>query len=1513
MNNNKIKKPTKRERKQQNRKKGLLFSCAVLSSCFVLSSVASASDIEVYQPAVGNKKRIMLMVDQSRSMGGAGLLGLVKDYPICVGSGTTDILGDLSQLGLGIKLLGKSDLAEITKEAADLANDIALKGLLGDGKGGGILDSVAEIKTDQPSIEYPFKRHGCTVVTTPLVIENLDKLLNGVLGVGTGLSAEQYIRETCDPMIDISLLKPITGSSTVGVYRCYDKNSRVRMALTDILKGNDGDASKGLPAIEQLPDTAMVGLSVSPYNHTANDRAGAIVFEPKPLDQEYLNAAGVKKTHRQHIIDYIASPAMDSKGEFNISTLVTQVIPKLVTGLVTDVVNALVGTVKGVLGGDLGAALNQLLEMHNTNNAINDVLVMLGLGGNSPLASTYAETGAYLQGNTTKGTAARQMYRIESLGSALGILDLFETHYECLAWAVDGKCTQWDKKYWQLLGLLGLKIGFGDKVNSKANQLKKVNINLVNALGLAQVGHSEFYYEYHPSVDAKYSGFRDSASNSTTTNTLVKNADFYQAPSTAPQCDANGLMVITGSVPSIAPTLSDALLAPLSTTDSTQASIERLMGRSLSNTAPLAIQYKDGGNAARKEWNFQCNSTDLVSTRKGNSDFATWQCIGAYARDIRALQKNPIKTAVVGLDRSFLQLPSYIAGQSSATDTVGLTQINSTAVSKDQLLTGIVPKVLRDTLGNVGGLLDIALKDSIIGSALTNSVVNLLDQLLPPSSDDIKNMARWGVIGGGGWYNAANSHNIAQSIKNFHDGLGVEAGDPIGLQALPSDPLTPYRMSNEVYKSMFEPTEKASWFGNFKKYGLETNNSINKLKDSWDAAAKEYDVKDWNKGGLLKQLQDLPTKTNDDDPENPAVTERSLFTNRGCVSTASASEFTEVGQLKKINNKYLDEVCGTGPTAKKDGNGHFLMNLLGYNVSNDAITDDLTEENRTNWRVGMNLHSIPIKLTQDAVFNADNSIKERNDYMLFGTTQGVLHVVKANTGEETFAFIPNEMLENPKQQDAFTTPVTGHIRFPDNMAYGIDGAWTLDSEYVYGMKEVSSGSTSSEVIATVSEITKDGKVLAKGKQIVYGGLRMGGRSYYSLDLSNINQPKLKFRIDPISGKVYSKDNPEGKSFDAIKNMGQSWSKPTITTVMYKSTPRRVMLVGGGYNKGYENRDYNPQNNTEGAGVYMFDADNGDLLWHASGDNQSTSCGTSDTKRGLKIQNLGSVVSRINTVDRNGDGIADHLYFGDLKGQVWRIDLSNDLGISGCGHYSMLLQVAGERFYEAPNFSVYGYEQPLAVISIASGNRSLPFSDKVSTSRIYNIFDREVVGGHFDTSNIGETKLTLVDLKPMPTDLKGKTLTDVRKDIPNGWYISAETVIGKQLDPNGNETTITNTTASKVLGEMVVMNKSLYASVYNPNATTDSCKVQAQGITTVQRYCLPFGVCEQETDPATMRFGAGRGIVDVMVGAGVGTSENGVKRQILNPGLTSTINKANGMPINTMRRQIVPLKWYESNE
>ncbi|MGA5989123.1 hypothetical protein ACPB4A_26055, partial [Escherichia coli] len=73
---------------------------------------------------------------------------------------------------------------------------------------------------------------------------------------------------------------------------------------------------------------------------------------------------------------------------------------------------------------------------------------------------------------------------------------------------------------------------------------------------------------------------------------------------------------------------------------------------------------------------------------------------------------------------------------------------------------------------------------------------------------------------------------------------------------------------------------------------------------------------------------------------------------------------------------------------------------------------------------------------------------------------------------------------------------------------------------------------------------------------------------------------------------------------------------------------------------------------------MFDADNGELLWWASS-NLAADVNSENSPNALKVDDMKySVVSQIKTVDRNNDGLVDHLYFGDLGGQVWRIDLNN---------------------------------------------------------------------------------------------------------------------------------------------------------------------------------------------------------------------------------------------------------------
>ncbi|KCX64468.1 neisseria PilC beta-propeller domain protein [Acinetobacter baumannii 754286] len=71
---------------------------------------------------------------------------------------------------------------------------------------------------------------------------------------------------------------------------------------------------------------------------------------------------------------------------------------------------------------------------------------------------------------------------------------------------------------------------------------------------------------------------------------------------------------------------------------------------------------------------------------------------------------------------------------------------------------------------------------------------------------------------------------------------------------------------------------------------------------------------------------------------------------------------------------------------------------------------------------------------------------------------------------------------------------------------------------------------------------------------------------------------------------------------------------------------------------------------------MFDANNGDLLWWSSA-NASAGGGADAYTQNNDLKY--SVVSQINAVDRDSDGLIDHLYFGDLGGQVFRVDLNNN--------------------------------------------------------------------------------------------------------------------------------------------------------------------------------------------------------------------------------------------------------------
>lgn len=841
-----------------------------------------------------------------------------------------------------------------------------------------------------------------------------------------------------------------------------------------------------------------------------------------------------------------------------------------------------------------------------------------------------------------------------------------------------------------------------------------------------------------------------------------------------------------------------------------------------------------------------------------------------------------------------------------------------------------------------------------------------------------KAAAKAAVAGKGGWFSADNTQDVIDSVQNFVNSIKVPIpAITTGTSAIPQDVLNTSVIQPYAYFPQFQPKpseEFRTWAGNLKKYKVDEGllkdknntalfssagvlNTTN--EDLWTPnyatdttlTADQQSLKAL--GGLLSRLNLKKTGSN---------LNRKVFTSEGTTLTA------------------VDEAYIKGAPATR---GYYL-GLLGYNVTTAQVAGLTTAQSVETLmasvpelrQVGAVMHSTPVLLTQSgkitfvpaqaakeavpatatepaqpavAARAAYNDTTNRDDYILFGTTQGVLHVVKAgksdeittvgNTaGEEVFAFVPQEMLA--AQGKAFLDPPQTVVEGSttngmNNLYYGVDGAWTAHTEYVYN---------------NVDETFKVYDTSLKyGKQWVYGGLRMGGRSYYALDLTNLDSPAVKFRIDPANNSVdgFTTPSGEGTRYEALGKMGQSWSKPTIANVQWKGKRRLVMFVGGGYDstggsdgKGYETFNYN-QTNGVGAGVYMFDANTGEFLW--SSYDAKAAAGAATTYIGHGDELKYSVVSQIKGVDRDGDGDVDHLYFGDLGGQVFRIDLDSVHNASTGTAANYAKQITriynghaangvSPRFYEMPAFTVYsGTGGTFAVISIGSGNRSTPLlGKKVNTAYIvngetdalnetfindgiYNIYDKGVIAStppepatsptisalHQLTDTQRTSAATLATWREVAT-VVGTGASAVNHTAKSGWYYpftSSENVGGRKA-------------VEKVQGDLIAIDNDLYVSTFDAEGvgSTEACGAGIYGNSRAHRFCMPYGQCANTDIVANNTLVLGKGLLGITMGPGT----TGADRRIIAPlGSLPSGNKITGITYSAANK-LIPQSWYEKN-
>ena len=787
---------------------------------------------------------------------------------------------------------------------------------------------------------------------------------------------------------------------------------------------------------------------------------------------------------------------------------------------------------------------------------------------------------------------------------------------------------------------------------------------------------------------------------------------------------------------------------------------------------------------------------------------------------------------------------------------------------------------------------------------------------------DARNACNWGEkshpslsgVGGfgeGGFYSAQSTEDIVNSIITFVSDLNQTLPSvPSGTIIIPDDP---YRADSQLavaYYPTLQPkvAENAViWEGNLKKYALNEGTLYGKGGSKLFKSIA---------GDLDPATQDLWSDKNypgaNDKVENGGFYAQLNTPNAGIASvrTLFVEDWQDASTKKPILRKFgvssagkviVDGAALTNSTFKdtatyNEATLRKLLNFLGFDVLPATAVKDMTlstSNATTSIKIlGATIHSTPAAVSYSATLDSDTGrvTDARDDYVLFGSSEGGLHLVDAgnygvgNGGKEKFVIIPREMLRVTSNSDAIVKGATkAELGSPN---FGVDAPWLVTADYQYNLAN-----------NRVNVNTTGGKGV-----FAYGGLRMGGEAFYGLNLNDNNNPKMMFTITPDTS--------------GFSRMGQIWEKPTKAKIKTSTsdTGTDVLVFGGGYDMCYENETFQVGVNnsallgtcsdipsTKGNVVYIINAKTGALIWSAS--NVSNSTGASETVSDM----TNSIVAGVTVLDRNNDGFMDHIYFADLGGQIFRADFTNagfkkpvasgtpspETSFSNT-RVTRILKSAytgsntkyNYRFYERPTVSFYRNDSSnslFALVNAISGDRSSPLSkirDNTKADRLYGIIDSDVTksdnvfyASNFSSTGGGETIKDLTDssLAALPTAIgtltnagynreqKDVVINTLKAGTKKGWYYPLT-----RFDGYGN------VRYSKGIGKSEVIDSFIYTTVYNPDmsyGTVDSCSAKVTGGSERQLYCLPYGIC---TDDASKNgtggyVRAGKGIQELTLG------------------------------------------------
>ena len=621
--------------------------------------------------------------------------------------------------------------------------------------------------------------------------------------------------------------------------------------------------------------------------------------------------------------------------------------------------------------------------------------------------------------------------------------------------------------------------------------------------------------------------------------------------------------------------------------------------------------------------------------------------------------------------------------------------------------------------------------------------------------------ARANGVGNDHYFTASSATALASAFADALAGITASEGS-FSPPALAADAFNGISHNNRLYFALFKPDTAPKWDGNVKPY---------ELNDSYQLVdAGGGDVIDGN-GAFV-------------------ASSRSFWANS--ADGGSIAEGGANGRLPTANNRNLYTYTGDynlaglvpdSPTLSAssnifdDTNSDLTSALLELPTSLSAANaatarTTILNATRASRTIGAPLHSQPTLVTYGGTDAASADLT-----LFVATNDGFLHALDASPaaepttdgGKELFAFIPKELLPNLQ---TLTNRGGTH-------PYGLDGdisVWVKEDP------------SDSDVIIDTSAASSD-------HVYVYVGMRRGGNNYYALDVTDRTDPTLKWVI-----------RGGANGTPGFEELGQSWSKPTLTTIKYGASTRKVLIFGGGYDTA---QDLNPRNTDDSIGraIYVVDADTGQRLWWAG----PAGCVGCYQIPSTPLTN--SIPSDVRLLDSNLDGNTDRLYVGDMRGQIFRIDLqATTTGVTGSGVRLANLGGTNEsdnrRFFYPPDVVMTQHHgtAPYISVNIGSGYRAHPLNplnaDGTAAPRVndrfYSLRDHSVIGAATTTNIVND------DLFPATSTavLSSQQTVDLSSSTASGWFIT--------LGAGNGE---------KVLAPSITLDGEIFFTTYTPPAST----------------------------------------------------------------------------------------------